>query len=328
MVTSWYRIWYRTTQAIFVLLFAGFSVVIPLDCIVQASDSKNTAVNTFIIVGAIVVFVVFVISISIARILIFKRSLQDIPKRYIPITTQDMPHRESREYVTENMNKVAKLSELFQKPARPVFHAGMEPMGTDEFPGLLKYSEIVKFIADSFRFDGAILGAATIDSTPRLTFADGLKRHFENEKRPYKKYLDELIALYDCFRFSGEDIDRTKFIKFLNLYSILYDLSTTFDNRIMESSSSPFLKVTTDDEYDYDTDNRSQSESEMSDGYLRPYPSDNFIRHTLSSSHMGFRNELNSDPDEAEEPPESIDDYNRYHDMLSKVESYNTVIHR
>ncbi|QEU62388.1 Dlt1 [Kluyveromyces lactis] len=326
MVASWYKIWYHTTQVIFILLFVGFSVVVPLDCIVQASDSSNDAVNTFIVVGAAVVLVVFGISISFARVLIFRRSLQDIPKKYIPVTAQDMRHKPSREYVIEKMKRAGELAEKFKVPKEPVLHAGMEPKDSDMFPEHLKYAEIVKFISDRFRFDGALLLNFVTESDLSTTFKTALYKLFENEKHPYKQYLDEFISLYEKFRFSGQDIERNDFVKFLRLYKYLADLSNNLDLTRIESVPSQFLHVPTED---YDTDARSRTDSEFSAPYLRPYPSDAFMHNTTPASHVGSRSSnFSYDIDESAEPPESVEDQQRYHDMLTRVDTYNTVIHR
>lgn len=327
MVSIWYRIWYRTTLAIFILLSVGFSVVIPLDCIIQASSSSNNALNTFIVVGAIVAFVVFLASISTARFLIFKRALQDVPKRYIPTTEEDMPHKRSREHVVNSMKKAAELSELFKKPKEPVFHAGLEPKESEQFPAYFRYADPVKYIADRFRFDGAFLGNFITESSLGETIGASISKGFEKEERPYKPYLNEYISLYEKFRFSDKDIERDELVRFMKLYAILSDFVVTSDRSPMTNHK--FLRVSTDEDYDYDPDTRSHSESEVSISSKKHQNLNTNLKNSSVVSRLtSLQTGLNFTPDESEEPPQSHDEYQRYHELLHRVESYNTVVHR
>lgn len=122
------RIWlYRGCFFSSILLLVGFSAVLPIDSIAQASVSDNNALNTFIVVGAIVVFFVICIVIVIGRLIYRKSCLVDIPRRYLPVTAADLPHQESREYVLQNMNRSRELCLYFKKPKDPVIHDGLEP---------------------------------------------------------------------------------------------------------------------------------------------------------------------------------------------------------
>ncbi|CDO96174.1 unnamed protein product [Kluyveromyces dobzhanskii CBS 2104] len=237
-----------------------------------------------------------------------------------------MRHKPSREYVIENMKKAGELSEKFKIPKENVLHAGMEPQDSDMFPGFLKYAEIVKYISDRFRFDGALLTNFVTEADLRTTYREALHQFFERAKRPYLDQLEEFIGLYEKFRFSGQDIGRDDFIKFLKLYKYLADLTNSFDLKKVESVSSQYLHVNADD---YDTDARSKTDSELSTAYLRPYPSDNFMHNTAATSQMGSRSSnISYNMDESAEPPESLEDYQRYHDVLTRADTYNTVIHK
>ncbi|KAK5779264.1 Dlt1p PWA37_004130 [Arxiozyma heterogenica] len=122
------RIWlYRSCFFSSILLLVGFSAVLPIDSIAQASVSDNNALNTFIVVGAIVVFFIICIVIVIGRLIYRKSCLIDIPRRYLPVTSADLPHKESREYILQNMNRSKELGIYFKKPKDPVIHDGLEP---------------------------------------------------------------------------------------------------------------------------------------------------------------------------------------------------------
>lgn len=325
MVKSWYRIWYRTTQTIFVLLFISFSIVIPIDCAEQATSSNNNAINTFIVVGAAVALVIFVISISIARILIFRRALQDIPKAYIPVTTRDMPHKDSREYVIKTMKRAGELTEKFKVPKEPVLHAGMEPNESDLFPPNLKYHDVLKFISDRFRFDGALLTTFTNDKDLSITFRKALVSLSEKENKSEWKHLNHLLQLYDKFRFSGEPIERDEFIKFITLYSYICDLSNSLRPLRTDERVSRFLH----DKSEYDSNSFSRRGSDMSIGYLRPYPSNGVMPTTTRQSHLGVpSSNINYYFDESDEPSENLEDYQRYHSILTRTDTFDTVIHR
>ena len=122
------RVWvYRGCFFGSVLLLFGFSSVLPIDAIAQASVSINNALNTFIVVGAIVVFFIICVVIIIGRLIYRKSCLIDIPRRYLPVTSADLPHQESREYILQNMNRSRELGLYFKKPKDPVIHDGLEP---------------------------------------------------------------------------------------------------------------------------------------------------------------------------------------------------------
>lgn len=141
------------------IFLIGFSIVLPVDSIAQAAQSSNNAFNTFIVVGALVAFAVVSIAIIVARILFYRSCVQDIPRRYLPITPNDLPHRGSRKMIIENMEKTKELSVLFKRPKEPVIHPGLEPPERCDdphieklFPDYLNYRSCIKNLSDRLKY--------------------------------------------------------------------------------------------------------------------------------------------------------------------------------
>ncbi|CAR23436.1 Dlt1p [Lachancea thermotolerans CBS 6340] len=211
-------IWlYRTSLVVLVLFFVGFSVVVPIDAMAQASRSTNDALNTFIVVGAFVAFGVLSIIIAVGRVLVQRSCLQDIPKGYLPITPEDMPHQPSRSMILEQMDRSHKLAVLLKKPKEPVTHDGLARPDSDDhgLPPLLNYEDSIKIITSRLKYQGVFSNLVKLDSDTGDTFAT-IARSMSAQNKLSSSEAAEYIKLYEAIRFSGKEITKEQFLQFMD----------------------------------------------------------------------------------------------------------------
>lgn len=224
---------YRAALVISLLFLVGFAAVLPIDSIAQASESDNNALNTFIVVGALVLFTLFGITILVGRYINHRSCLRDIPRRYLPLTPEDLPHKGSRELLLQNMERSKELGALFKKPKKYIIHPGLEPPnqpGMSEadrlFPELLNYDSCVKTVSNRLKYQGLFLTMTGLDIGLNDTFSDILSRQFvkNNTNRLQVEKAKKLIDIYEAVRYSGKEITRDQFERFVELLVYFADL--------------------------------------------------------------------------------------------------------
>ncbi|SCU87105.1 LADA_0E02014g1_1 [Lachancea dasiensis] len=211
---------YRGSLAVLILLFVGFSVVMPIDAMAQASRSTNDALNTFIVVGAFVAFGVLSIIIALGRVIVHRSCLQDIPKQYLPIAPEDLPHKGSRNLLHRQMDRSHELAAIFKSPSEKIVHAGLSrPFDNDEeatLPPLLNYEDCIKIITSRFKYQGVFSNLMELNSPTGKTLADVVHELFtESGKHPIE--AAEYVDLYEHIRFSGDEITSNQFLRFMDL---------------------------------------------------------------------------------------------------------------
>lgn len=236
------RVWLaRGSLVIAILFLIGFSVVLPIDSIAQASQSTNNALNTFIVVGALVAFGVVCVIIVVVRLLFYKSCIQDIPRRYLPIAPGDLPHRGSRKMILDNMEKSKELSIVFKRPKDPVIHAGLEPpLRCDSanqekiFPEYLNYQSCIKSLADRLKYQGIFLNNTYVDMKLDDTFSDVVRNQFTKDvnDETQLRNAQKFIEVYETVRFSGADVTRAQFMEFVSLAIYFVDISLTRDKKV------------------------------------------------------------------------------------------------
>lgn len=336
----------------------------------QASKSQNDALNTFIVVGAFVVFGVLCITITVGRIFVQRSCMQDIPKRYIPLVSEDMPHKGSRNLILKQMSRSQKLNNLFQKPKDHVIHDGVAPPiyahdvdgevdTTEVLPAYLNYEESIKIITSRLKYQGVFTNIMTLDLERDDTFAEIVHSLFGNNKKCGEE-IEEYIDLYETIRFSGKEISQEQFLRFmdLSLYFVDIILTTNNDNKKVASgyrrksnhathlsvssslengqnSKLTISPVNTDDYFDTDSASQSDSDTTERSNMHEEAPTEmNRLRKVNTSetvarrvaSNCGLQGPFNYDLDESQEPPESQKDFNRCRNILSKMESYKSVV--
>lgn len=361
---------YKASHFAFILFFVGFSAVMPIDVIAQASHSTNDALNTFIVVGAVVIFALVCIIIALGRMFIQRSCMQDIPRRYIPLAAEDLPHIGSRRLILANIERSKELSVLFRKPKGRVIHDGLSPPvekdDIDALPEYLNYDNCIKAIADRLKYQGLFMNSVSFDIHLNSTFADVVRSQFVNSPaNEHSKDAEEYVALYETIRYSGKEISQEQFVRFMELCILFFDLSLIMDKNLEMNSprrpsaigSSSSLNTISRDRnhltvsrtYDYpEVDSAGTSEYAQNihsnagsqplgypyDDYSNNYsPEEYCMRRTNTNSTVARRVSSSAlgegyDLDETEEPPETVLDYQRYRNMLSKVESYKSVIRR
>lgn len=255
-----WRSWLYRGSLVFAMLFLfGFSIVLPIDCIAQAAQSANTALNTFIVVGALVAFGVVCIIIVVGRVIFYKSCMRYIPRRYIPLSSADLPHASSRKMILENMDRSKDLSSLFKRPKDPVIHAGLEPplrcdsLKEDKyFPEYLNYQSCIKSLADRLRYQGIFLNNMELDMRLDDTFSDAVRNQFmtDTDDKLQLENAQRFIDIYETVRFSGQEVTRTQFVDFVSLAIYLVDVSMTMDKKVHARRSSSRLQLHTKDDDD------------------------------------------------------------------------------
>lgn len=257
---AWESTWawlYRCCFILSVLLLIGFAAVLPIDSIAQASVSDNNALNTFIVVGAIVIFFIICVAVIVGRLIYRKSCLIDIPRRYLPVSSADLPHAESREYILQHMDRSKGLGALFKKPRDPVVHDGLEPplrcdnlnvSATESettinnnttnfpmdkiFPEYLNYETCMRVVANRIKYQGFFLSVINLELKTEDTFADIIKRQFilGNDTNPAQvQKAKRFIALYQQLQYSGNPIKRGEFTEFVELSIYFADIIATSD---------------------------------------------------------------------------------------------------
>lgn len=224
---------------LFLLLFLlGFSIVLPLDAIVQATQSDNDGFNTFIVVGAIAAFGVCVVSLYVGNFYRHKTLMKDVPKRYLPITPGDLPHNKSRNMAVDNMSRSKELSALFKKPKDPVIHPGLEPPARCDYPDIpkllpeyLNYKICIKSVTDRLKYYGLFLNSASDDVALAQTFTDVIKAQFivGNTNKYEVRRATTFVELYEILRFSRDEVTREQFLEFAECCIFFSDLLSTKD---------------------------------------------------------------------------------------------------
>lgn len=257
---------YRCFLFIAILLLIGFAAVLPIDSIAQASQSQNNALNTFIVVGALVVFGLICIIILVGRMFLHKSCFKDIPRRYIPITPDDLPHKHSRELITNNMERSKELSTLFKKPKDPVIHAGLEPpIRCDDpnfeklFPEYLSYKTCINSITETLKYKGLFMNTIAVNVELSDTFSDVIQEQFIRPTIDQAEIQrgNRFIELYESFQFSDKEIERSDFYEFINLCIHFHDVSFSRDK-----SKIKIRHLNSYSQNDEDEDNSPDSENQ------------------------------------------------------------------
>ncbi|CDH13115.1 probable Defect at low temperature protein 1 [Zygosaccharomyces bailii ISA1307] len=301
-IELWKHWVYRGTAVVATIFLIGFSIVLPVDSIAQAAQSSNNAFNTFIVVGALVAFAVVSIAIIVARILFYRSCVQDIPRRYLPITPNDLPHRGSRKMIIENMEKTKELSVLFKRPKEPVIHPGLEPPERCDDPHIeklfadyLNYRSCIKNLSDRLKYQGVFLNNMNIDMELGETFADVVRNQFikNTQNKVQLDNANRFIDLYENIRYSGQEVTRQQFIDFVSLAIYFIEVSLTRDDKL------PALgKLNTRSQLHFNFDNgtwgnNASNYSLAPDGYSNDgeyYPeSSNYLRKTTTNSTVARR---------------------------------------
>ncbi|SCU96942.1 LAME_0F17964g1_1 [Lachancea meyersii CBS 8951] len=304
---------YRGSLAVLVLLFVGFSVVMPIDAMAQASRSTNDALNTFIVVGAFVAFGVLSIIIAAGRVFVQRSCLQDIPKRYLPLTPEDLPHRGSRELVLRQMDRSYELAQIFKRPTEAVVHDGLSrPIDESDkndhpiLPPLLNYEDSIKIITSRLKYQGVFCGLMELGPPIRYTFADVIHTLF-TQTGQHSLEAAEYIEIYEHIRFSGQEITSIQFLRFMDLSLFLVNVLLR-----IHQHEQPESELLTPQPNDFD----SSSEIDLLN-----------VRDRTSETHYLTTTNTNSTVARRVTAKNSEQELRRLHDALpSEAESYESVV--
>ncbi|AGO13359.1 AaceriAFR219Cp [[Ashbya] aceris (nom. inval.)] len=238
--------WARNTfSTVLILLLIAFSLILPIDVIRRVAQLPHDILNTAIIVGAVVTLLITFMSLGFGRLLVHRSCMQDIPKRYVPITERDLPNPRIRTEIYQKLDRCKQLAHEFSTPETRVVHPGLEPpahadyCGDGMLPPLLDYQACVKIIADRFKFQGILLNKYMLQPKLGMTFAEQLRRAISENDCVDRKQLEEFITLYETIRYSGHPVTRETFVRFMELCLLLVDFSLLTQRVDTPPSSEP-----------------------------------------------------------------------------------------
>lgn len=326
---------YRSSLIFFIAFFAGFCAVVPIDSIVQASQSSNYALNTFVVVGALVLFGVTGIVLTTTRIYMQRSALQDIPKRYVPLDDGDLP-KECDVMIKENFANCEKIRSKALNTdddgEEVIKHPGLSGPKSELLPPSLAFDEVVRAVGDKLKWGGALMGSDT-RVPPNSSFREIVAYLEEHLIATDYKLNKEYVELYEVLRFSGDLISEENFIKFMTL-SIEF-VKITRLNMADESQLERIRRQYSESEASLNAPGLNGSEfySKLSlPGALlsRSANHTNNGSTTASISQVDTNWLTNSRPtlqlNELQEPSQSEQEYQRYHDMLRRVGTGQTVL--
>ncbi len=204
---------YWTSLGFLVIIMIGFIVVMPIDAILQ-SRQTNLALNTFIIVGACSLFVIFAIILYTIRVVIARQSLADIPKKYVP-RLDDFP-KECADFITEEYERCKTIWER-AGPHELISHPGLSNPTSELLPGALPYEDVVRSVGERVVWRSLM----TLPQEQRIprnrTFRYVAMTLSSNKDTKDHGLWKEYLKIYERLRFSGKAITEEEFLRFMEI---------------------------------------------------------------------------------------------------------------
>lgn len=207
---------YRFTFLLFMVFFLLFCAVMPIDAISKASKSANYALNTFVIVGALVAFGLIATFMATTRIYLIRSSLSDIPKRYVPLDVDDLPHS-CISMIEANFERCESIRQRALKAPKVVRHPGLSGPDSDTVPPLLNFDDAVRALGLKLKWDNTNLFIDSFEVPPNLSFREIVAFLEMNRALVNNELCQEYVELYEELRYSGRLITEDKFIRFMEL---------------------------------------------------------------------------------------------------------------
>lgn len=218
---------------------AAFCAVIPIDAISKASESNNYALNTFVVVGALVLFGIISAITTTARFFVLRKAMLDIPKRYVPLDADDMPRR-CHEMIEANFTKCEHVRQLALRVPKVVKHPGLSGPESDTLPPLIRFDDAVRAIGLKLKWDNGLL-RTRFHVPENLTMRETLAFLELHKVITDPVMCRDYVALYEELRYSGKLITEEKFIRFMELsVSFVNSLYQHTDMNLEDDSQSEF----------------------------------------------------------------------------------------
>lgn len=206
---------YQFSLVFFVIVFIGLVVITPVDTILQ-SQASGQFWNVIITVVAYCLTVVIAIILYIIRLIKTRRSLADIPRRYIPRPDDISPG--SANLIESELSRCERII----KETMPssingnVSHAGFLPpsIATESFEG--PYEEVVDAMVAFFSRKATALHSS-FGRPQGMAIREYLLllqsyAIFEEHDSPL---IDEFLQMYEYARFSGNPLHKAQFNNFV-----------------------------------------------------------------------------------------------------------------
>lgn len=196
------------------LVFLGFCTITPIDSIIQSKERDRLAINTFIVLGACVLFALVSLIIYTVRIYVIRRYLADIPKSYIPHHERDLPQ--------DCLKMIAKRNETCQhirelaKPNVKIKHPGLSYEPNSPMPYVI-YRDLICLMGEQVRYTGkmSLPNQDVVNVPQNLTLREIFYLLAEDGILKKSADFEPFLRHYEYLRFSDEPIKEKDFFKFL-----------------------------------------------------------------------------------------------------------------
>ncbi|KAH3675428.1 hypothetical protein WICMUC_002717 [Wickerhamomyces mucosus] len=232
-------------------LFIAFCSVIPIDSISQASQtSTNYALNTFVVVGALVLFFITASFLVTTRIYSERSGLQDIPRQYVPLEPGDLP-KECLDMINKNYKNCEMIIKSINKETgKDVKHHGISSPNSKYLPPLIPFEDIITALVLKFKWDNDLFTGFVPPNN--LSFREIIAVLESRKIASDKKLNREFIDLYERLRYSGKYITEEDCIEFMKLSIDFMKSSKTNinqeDSKLRKYTESELTRSTTDSE--------------------------------------------------------------------------------
>lgn len=220
-----------------IILFIGFVAVTPIDAINQ-SKSTGQFWNAIIVAIAFVVTVVAAIILAIFRLLQLRRTLADIPRRYM-IHLDDVSAK-SAKLIASERTRCADIVER-AKPQGKISHAGL--MNPEVSNGVLDvpYEDVI--IASSSRMELRATQLSPLFQRPiGMPFREYLLLLNSYKLIDNPDLLGKFIDMYEKARFSGKPIEEDQFNEYVACcIGVMFSIKAMDGNQSIRTQDSPSL---------------------------------------------------------------------------------------
>lgn len=240
--------YYKFSWVGVIILLVGFIAVTPIDAIRQ-SESTGQFWNAIIVVIAYIIAVIAAMVQSILRIIQVRRTLADIPKRYM-IRLDDISSRSAKLIASERARCMDILDKC--KPRNKISHAGL--MNPEISGGMLNvpYEDVI--IASTVRLEQRATQLSPFFKRPiGMPLREYLLLLNSYKLIDNTDMLFKFIRMYEKARFSGQPLEEDFFNDFVaTCIGILFSIKAMDSNNFSRAQESPNLAA-------YDTSNLSRS---------------------------------------------------------------------
>lgn len=230
------NLFYKFSLVFFVIVFIGLVVITPVDTILQ-SQSSGQFWNVIITVVAYCLTVVIAIVLYILRLIKTRKSLADIPRRYIP--RSDDVDQGSSKLIESELSRCERIVDNTKPSAvnANISHAGFLPpeFVSDAFDG--PYDEVIEAMT-AFLSRKAKSLHQSFDRPRGMAIREYLillQTYGIFDDNDYD-LIQEFVRMYEYARFSGRPLHQNQFSAYIEVtFKVLFAMkpppSSSYDNQ-------------------------------------------------------------------------------------------------